>query len=40
VATAATLPHRSPVHTPPVPPPRRLTGRIAKWHHRVRGRRS
>jgi hypothetical protein len=40
VATAATLPRRSLVHTPPGPPPRRPTGRIAKWHRRVRGRRS
>jgi hypothetical protein len=40
VATAATLPHRSPVHMPPGPPSRRPTGRITKWHHRVRGRSS
>jgi hypothetical protein len=28
VPTAAPLPRRSPVHTPPRPPPRRLAGRI------------
>jgi hypothetical protein len=40
VATAGTLPRRSLVHTTPGPPPRHLTGRIARWHRRVRGRRS
>jgi hypothetical protein len=38
VATTATLPRQSPVHTLPVHPPRRPTGRIAKRHHRVRGK--